>query len=303
MSSGYQLPQTNHAQTEFAIHYPQEFKEWYSNSNSIISLSVKNERELYNLSIKLENHNFKVCRFFEPDIQELTAISIVPQDGVKEMCSKLHLAGKCSASKEREHKLMDIVEDMESCKNSIGQSVLEHGHSVRNHLFELIEFLKNPTVHLKYNWKFPSWFFSSGRKKLIVNLCDAYTLEKYTVWHDMGKPLCKVTDNEGKVHYPNHSQRSHELFSFVYPDEKEIGELIKRDMDFHTKSAEQLIEEYSGKDKKLICTLLLTALAEIHSNARLFGGIESDSFKIKWKRLDKIGLKILEALIPSYETN
>jgi len=42
--------------------------------------------------------------------------------------------------------------------------------------------------------------------------------------------------------------------------------------------------------------LLLTGLAEIHANADMFGGIDNDSFKIKWKQIDKRGRAILKIL-------
>jgi hypothetical protein len=50
------------------------------------------------------------------------------------------------------------------------------------------------------------------------------------------------------------------------------------------------------KDPKMACTLLLSALAEVHSNANMFGGIDSTSFKIKWKHLDKRGKKAVDIL-------
>lgn len=43
-------------------------------------------------------------------------------------------------------------------------------------------------------------------------------------------------------------------------------------------------------------TLLLSGVAEVNSNARMFGGVASDSFKIKFKRLEKYGLKICKNL-------
>ena len=41
---------------------------------------------------------------------------------------------------------------------------------------------------------------------------------------------------------------------------------------------------------------MITALAELHSNAAMFGGIESTSFKIKFKKLEKLGGKICNSL-------
>jgi len=42
--------------------------------------------------------------------------------------------------------------------------------------------------------------------------------------------------------------------------------------------------------------LLLTAIAEVHSNAEMFGGHDSDSFKAKIKRLDKRGRIAIAAM-------
>lgn len=63
---------------------------------------------------------------------------------------------------------------------------------------------------------------------------------------------------------------------------------------FHTKKYEELKEmELTVTD---ICTHLVVALAELYANAELFGGIESDSFKIKFKRLEKLGNKFCNNL-------
>jgi hypothetical protein len=45
-----------------------------------------------------------------------------------------------------------------------------------------------------------------------------------------------------------------------------------------------------------VLTLLVTSLCELHSNASMFGGIESTSFKIKYKQLDKRGNQVLKLL-------
>ena len=64
------------------------------------------------------------------------------------------------------------------------------------------------------------------------------------------------------------------------------------DMDIHLLKADG-IEEFASRPEA--ATLLLTSLAEIHSNAAMFGGIDSTSFKIKWKHINKRGKKIIEA--------
>ena len=50
------------------------------------------------------------------------------------------------------------------------------------------------------------------------------------------------------------------------------------------------------RDPRTAVTLLLVGLAEVHSNAQMFGGIESDSFKIKYKQIAKRGKAICELL-------
>jgi len=62
------------------------------------------------------------------------------------------------------------------------------------------------------------------------------------------------------------------------------------DMDVHLLK-DAGVDGFSSRPEA--ATLLLTALAEIHSNAEMFGGIESTSFKIKWKQLNRRGKKIL----------
>ncbi|MNC77597.1 hypothetical protein D3C75_1295840 [compost metagenome] len=64
-------------------------------------------------------------------------------------------------------------------------------------------------------------------------------------------------------------------------------------MDIHLLKDEG-IAEFAKRQEA--ATLLLTGLAEVHSNARMFGGLDSTSFKIKWKHIDKRGKKIVALL-------
>jgi hypothetical protein len=43
-------------------------------------------------------------------------------------------------------------------------------------------------------------------------------------------------------------------------------------------------------------SLLITGLAEIHANAEMFGGIESTSFKMKYKQINRRGKQIIKIL-------
>ncbi len=65
----------------------------------------------------------------------------------------------------------------------------------------------------------------------------------------------------------------------------EAAELMARDMIIHT--IEEGIEEFSHN--KYAPTLLLSALAEVHSNAKMFGGFETSSFKKKWNQINDVG--------------
>lgn len=48
---------------------------------------------------------------------------------------------------------------MKTCKQTESQSVLEHGFSVKNYLFDLLDHLENGKP-LKYQWKIPDWLLS-----------------------------------------------------------------------------------------------------------------------------------------------
>ncbi len=63
-------------------------------------------------------------------------------------------------------------------------------------------------------------------------------------------------------------------------------------MCIHQCSATEIDEMCKIWSIKDAFTLLLAALAEIHSNSRMFGGENSDSFKIKFKKLEQRGKQI-----------
>jgi hypothetical protein len=181
-----------------------------------------------------------------------------------------------------------LIIDMKSCEQTKGMNVLEHGEMVRDYFHELYFHLYEDST-LRYEWKLPEWLIEN--KDLILNkLCHDYTIQDYMILHDCGKPYCKTIDQEGKQHFPNHEQVSYEVFSKLFPEKKLVAELIRKDMMVHCLKGED-VEEFS-KDP-LAITLLISALCEIHANASMFGGIESTSFKIKWKQIDRRGRQIL----------
>lgn len=114
---------------------------------------------------------------------------------------------------------------------------------------------------------------------------DERTSSLYQEWHDCGKPLCLTVDETGRKHYPDHARWSKEQFLKLFPEEQQAAYLIEHDMDWHLAKNNADFERLSKEPHAF--TLYLTAWAEIHANAVLFGGTESDSFKIKRKRLEK----------------
>ena len=135
--------------------------------------------------------------------------------------------------------------------------------------------------------RIPDWL-KQYHMTIVSNLPSVEILEQYTVYHDCGKHLVQEVDEEGRYHYPDHANASADYWK-QNGGGGEVEELIRNDMFFHTCSAKDLEESELGT--KVLCTLLITSLAEIHANAELFGGIESQSFKIKYKRIASRGKK------------
>ena len=165
------------------------------------------------------------------------------------------------------------------------QSVWEHGVSVRNYLFDLLDHLRNG-VPLKHEWRLPDWI---NDPILLENLPDDKTLELYTIYHDCGKPYCIEYDDQGRKHFPDHANVSYKIFQEHF-DNQVAADLIRRDMDFHLLKADGL-QKFS--EYQYCTTLILSALSEIHSNSTMFGGKDSTSFKIKWKHSNKRGKQVL----------
>lgn len=292
----YQVPQSNHAAMEFAAQYPAEFLEWYRKSNSIIVLNCENEQKLVQFAQRLRDKGIRFSEFREPDIgNELTAIAICPSPEIKRLCSSLPLSGKKvnEGASERLALKFQVIKAMKGCEQRSGQNIWEHGESVRDHLMDLVNFLRDPSYTSKHTWRYPQWFLSHS-KALIERLPPDHILEKYTLWHDCGKPFCRFVDRDGKVHYPDHAKTSAAIFRELYPEQEDVAALIEMDMDIHLLSADG-VDQFCKRPQAI--TLLLAGLAEVHANAELFGGITTDSFKIKWKHLDRRGAAICKKLL------
>ena len=171
---------------------------------------------------------------------------------------------------------------MSSCCQTPGQTILQHGEAVSARFKDLIG-------ERRMEWRLPDWFDLD----FLLPLCpDMETMEEYHVYHDCGKPFCRTIDAEGRQHFPDHARISASIWR-VNGGDQLVARLIEHDMDMHTLKPSEAAE-YRHLD--LAPALLLTALAELHANASMFGGLESTSFKIKFKALNKVGRHLCNRL-------
>ncbi len=180
---------------------------------------------------------------------------------------------------------------MRECFQFESMSVLDHGNDVREWYRDLVTLLLGGADSTRV-WRLPDWVFSPA---VLAHLraADDRIVGLYQVYHDCGKPLCREVDAEGRQHFPCHAEASKRRWlecSDGSPEAHAVAELIGMDMDVHLLRAAG-VEEFSRRPQAL--TLLLTGLCELHSNARMFGGIESVGFKIKYKNLERFGARIV----------
>lgn len=170
---------------------------------------------------------------------------------------------------------------MSKCYQFKGVSVLKHGYDVLHKFNELYNHLFF-NKELSSEWRIPEWI-NKFKESDFERLEDIRT---YIVYHDCGKPKCISFDDKGRKHFYNHDIYSYLTFK-EYCNNDFIANLILLDMTVHKKDMEELF--LNSKYAKI---LLLVGLCELHANAEMFGGINSDSFKIKLKRLNKNGKRI-----------
>ena len=184
----------------------------------------------------------------------------------------------------------------------------EHGREARAYWHAIVYHLRkmgNPNAygpsaregtraaHIE-NVKLPTWAQDPKNAEFLLKAIDRVhrkQINTYLEMHDCGKAFCLTTDENGKNHYPNHAEVSAEVWAKAGGAAVEC-ELMRKDMLVHTASA--------GDCSSLACDplapiLLLSALAEIHANATpIFSGFESDSFKIKFKQIERRGSALLK---------
>lgn len=167
--------------------------------------------------------------------------------------------------------------------------MIKHGLLVKHRYVDLISHLRDKQELQLPDWRLPDWI---NNPILLEDLPDDEIMASYHIYHDCGKPYCLTIDEDGKRHFPDHANVSADCW-ISSGGSVEIAELIRSDMLIHTiKDAD--VDQFS--QNKYACALILTGLAEIHANASMFGGIESTSFKIKYKQIDKRGSAILKKI-------
>lgn len=183
-------------------------------------------------------------------------------------------------------KLEDLIQRMSSCPQGKTQNVLQHGQSVWQHFTTLLGHLKHDEP-LPAWWRVPGW---ANNKAILDELPPAETLKAYATYHDCGKPFCRIVDETGRQHFPGHAEISERVWLAAGGDPL-AARLIGMDMDAHLLRADG-IEEFAGRPEAP--ALQLMAIAEVHSNAAMFGGENSDSFKIKAKHLEHRGGQVMK---------
>jgi hypothetical protein len=189
-----------------------------------------------------------------------------------------------------------LAQAMHVCPQGPRQTTMEHCRSVAQHFRVLHARLKHPELAARrypnWNQHLPKWF-ATWRAELVAALeGHAGLAHVYLEWHDCGKPFCLEFDAQGRAHFPDHAERSAHLWEQV-GGRADAARLMAQDMDLQTLPPSAMTEFAKREHAAL---LLVAALAAVNANAQMFGGVESDSFKIKAKQLEARGKRLCEAL-------
>lgn len=184
---------------------------------------------------------------------------------------------------------------MRECFQFEGVSVLSHGLTVHNTYLSLKEILTDGRP-MGQNWRLPKWI-NHPLVLEFLDYVDDEVMELYHIYHDCGKPVCRIVDADGKQHFPNHAASSKARWidhSDGSEMAKQVADLIGLDMEAHTLRPSG-VSEFAARPQAI--ALLVTGLCELHANAQMFGGIESTGFKIKFKNLERLGGRVIDAIV------
>lgn len=91
LSPGQQAVQACHALREFVEEHPDADREWFRESQTLVLLSVPDERALARLGVKAVRAGVPHSCFREPDLNDsMTAIAIAPSGA--RLCKRFPLA-------------------------------------------------------------------------------------------------------------------------------------------------------------------------------------------------------------------
>lgn len=167
--------------------------------------------------------------------------------------------------------------------------MLKHGEMVHDEYIKIMNAIKSNSVDELKNMCID--LSMEDLHQLYNNQYNIDIMSNYHIYHDCGKHISKCIDENGKVHYPDHAKHSSNLY-FEYFDNEMVKDLIFKDMNFHNLKNEELMNWITIENKVTVCSLYLSAWAELLANSELFGGKDCDSFKIKRKKLLKSFNKI-----------
>lgn len=181
---------------------------------------------------------------------------------------------------------------MLSCEQTEGCTIMQHGLSVWDNTKKLASGQHE-------GFKLPKWF-TDNHSFIANSMHHPNTTKDYNVYHDCGKPRCLTTDADGRRHFPDHARASQDAWEGVGGCPT-VGRLIGMDMILHTETAEGAASMIT--DPTDAATLVVTAFAELHANAAMFGGTDSVSFKIKYKKVERNSRAVLRRLLEEAETH
>lgn len=171
---------------------------------------------------------------------------------------------------------------MQRCEQAPGLNMLQHGQLVHEKYKELIAQLDAHSIEYA---ELHALYEKYGR-----TLPPPAVLERYHAYHDCGKHLTLTIGEDGKRRYPDHAEASSRQYAHLFPEDGFTATLIRMDMDFHLMRGEDLLKLCRSPFAPI---LYFTAWAEVNANASMFGGKESESYKIKRSRLIQAGKKLL----------
>lgn len=179
---------------------------------------------------------------------------------------------------------------MRECQQFQTQNVLEHGDAVLAKYWALLE--AGRRGHFPSGWRQPKWWGAEAAQTLLALQADTATMTHYLRYHDCGKPFTREIDAQGRAHFPGHAGASARLWARIGGSAEEAW-LMAHDMLLHTGSA---AECKALEGHPLAASLIFAALAELHSNAEMFGGVDTPSFKAKAKHLERRSNQLLQAV-------